>query len=97
MKLSANNRRRKDLFTLSPADQAVLESIGWKEKLVDIDKAILANARFLSGMVSNPEIFIGLPPAQDEGDDEHGMVDAIQGLDVSQRTGASSEDLLDDS
>ena len=72
MKLSANNRRRKDLFTLPPADQAVLEDIGWKGKLIDIDNAILANARFLSQMVTNPEIFMGGPPGHDEEEIEQG-------------------------
>jgi hypothetical protein len=34
--------------------------------LIDIDNAILANARFLSQMVANPEIFMGGLPEHDE-------------------------------
>ncbi|THH28862.1 hypothetical protein EUX98_g5320 [Antrodiella citrinella] len=61
--LSANNRRRKDLFTLPSADRELLEGMGYKEKLVEVDKAIMANAQFLSKIVDNPAIF---GPAMDE-------------------------------
>lgn len=55
--LTANNRRRKDLYTLSHADKALLDSIGYRSKLQEIDTAILANADFLHKIVANPEIF----------------------------------------
>jgi len=68
--LSANNRRRKDIFFLSQADQDLLGSLGYKEKLDAIDKAILANADFLAQMVEDTEIFgDGLDP-QTERDSE---------------------------
>jgi hypothetical protein len=56
-KLTANNRRRKDLFSLPIADQQCLEELGYKKKLQDVDDAILANAKFLDQIVSNPDIF----------------------------------------
>uniref|UniRef100_A0A0W0FG11 carnosine N-methyltransferase n=1 Tax=Moniliophthora roreri TaxID=221103 RepID=A0A0W0FG11_MONRR len=55
--LSANNRRRKDLFTLPRADQELLTGLGYKEKIDAVDKAIIANAQFLSQIVADPEIF----------------------------------------
>ncbi|KAG7445355.1 N2227-domain-containing protein [Guyanagaster necrorhizus] len=55
--LTANNRRRRDLFTLPKADQDLLASLGYKEKLNLVDDAILANAAFLNLIVANPEIF----------------------------------------
>ncbi|KAF9817374.1 hypothetical protein IEO21_03515 [Rhodonia placenta] len=55
--LAANNRRRKDLFTLPRADQELLDSLGYKEKLAQADRAILTNAAFLNTIVANPEIF----------------------------------------
>ncbi|KAK7055822.1 carnosine N-methyltransferase [Favolaschia claudopus] len=55
--LSANNRRRKDFFTLPKQDQELLERLGYKAKLDLVDNAILANADFLSKVVSDPEIF----------------------------------------
>jgi carnosine N-methyltransferase len=70
--ISANVRRRKDFFRLPVEDQKLLEEIGWKSKLDDIDTAIQANARFLRKIVMNPEIFEG--GEQDE--DDSGHVDA---------------------
>ncbi|KAL1757419.1 N2227-like protein-domain-containing protein [Schizophyllum commune] len=68
----ANNRRRKDLFTLPKADQDLLSSLGYKEKLERADAAILENAEFLKQIVANPEIFgIGLDSELDESE-EHG-------------------------
>ncbi|KAG8216200.1 putative carnosine N-methyltransferase [Butyriboletus roseoflavus] len=55
--LTANNRRRKDLYTLPHADKELLDSIGYRSKLQEIDTAILANANFLHKIVANPEIF----------------------------------------
>lgn len=71
--LTANNRRRKDFFTLPRADRELLEGLGYKEKLAEVDKAILANAEFLSKIVDNPAIF-----GHDDGDedeDEEGLED----------------------
>lgn len=55
--LSANNRRRKDIYTLPLADQEVLKGLGYLEKLAAVDDAIVANAEFLNQIVANPEIF----------------------------------------
>ncbi|KAL4248632.1 Carnosine N-methyltransferase [Abortiporus biennis] len=55
--LNANNRRRKDFYTLPKADQELLASLGYKDKLIEADKAIVANAEFLNQIVANPEIF----------------------------------------
>ncbi|KAJ7454340.1 N2227-domain-containing protein [Mycena galericulata] len=55
--LSANNRRRKDFFTLPKADQELLAGLGYKDKLDKVDAAIVANAEFLAQVVAEPEIF----------------------------------------
>lgn len=54
---AANHRRRKDLYTLPMADLEILERLGYKQKLDEVDDAILANAKFLNQIVANPEIF----------------------------------------
>ncbi|KAK0447258.1 N2227-like protein-domain-containing protein [Armillaria borealis] len=70
--LTANNRRRRDLFTLPKADQDLLASLGYKEKLNLVDDAILANAAFLNQIVANPEIF------GHDVDDEDGAVESLE-------------------
>ncbi|KAF8497391.1 hypothetical protein F5888DRAFT_1588475, partial [Russula emetica] len=55
--LARNNRRRKDIFTLPREDQALIEQLGYKQKLAEVDDAILANAAFLNQIVANPAIF----------------------------------------
>ncbi|KAF8153322.1 N2227-like protein-domain-containing protein [Crassisporium funariophilum] len=55
--LSANNRRRKDLYTLPKADQDILDGLGYKQKLDAVDKAIMVNADFLGQIIEDPEIF----------------------------------------
>ncbi|OBZ76846.1 hypothetical protein A0H81_03380 [Grifola frondosa] len=55
--LNANNRRRKDFHTLPLADRALLEGLGYKDKLAAADRAIVANAQFLDQIIANPEIF----------------------------------------
>ncbi|KAI0372549.1 N2227-domain-containing protein [Pilatotrama ljubarskyi] len=55
--LNANNRRRKDIYTIPIEDRELLESVGYKERIAATDKAILANAEFLSHIIANPEIF----------------------------------------
>ncbi|KAJ3800951.1 N2227-domain-containing protein [Lentinula aff. detonsa] len=67
--LAANNRRRKDLFTLPQADQVLLDQLGYKKKLDEVDKAISANENFLNQIVVDPEIFGGdedVPEEEDE-------------------------------
>lgn len=39
------------------ADRELLEQLGYKEKLDQVDKAILANEQFLNKIVIDPEIF----------------------------------------
>ncbi|KAI0772899.1 N2227-domain-containing protein [Trametes elegans] len=55
--LNANNRRRKDIYTIPIEDRELLESIGYKERISAADDAILANAEFLNQVIANPEIF----------------------------------------
>ncbi|KAK7460430.1 hypothetical protein VKT23_009149 [Stygiomarasmius scandens] len=72
--LAANNRRRKDLFTLPQADQELLSSLGYKEKLDEVDKAIMMNAEFLKQVVADPEIFgheINEENSEEDGEEEH--------------------------
>ncbi|KAJ8593712.1 N2227-domain-containing protein [Rhizopogon salebrosus TDB-379] len=55
--LAANNRRRKDIYTLPRGDKELLDSLGYRHKLQEVDRAILVNAEFLNLIVANPEIF----------------------------------------
>ncbi|KAH9077810.1 N2227-domain-containing protein [Lactarius deliciosus] len=75
--LAGNNRRRKDVFTLPREDQALLEQLGYKRKLADVDDAILANAAFLNQIVANPAIFEnGIPGDDDDQEnDNEGTLD----------------------
>ena len=45
------------MYTLPRVDLGFLERIGYKQKLADVDEAILANANFLDKIIANPEIF----------------------------------------
>jgi len=56
-KLAGNHRRRKDYFKLSLADQQLLDVLGYKQKLAEVDNAILANAEFLNQIIADPHIF----------------------------------------
>ena len=42
---------------LSREDQQLLSELGFKQKLVEIDQAILANAHFIGNILQDPEIF----------------------------------------
>ncbi|KDR76864.1 hypothetical protein GALMADRAFT_95480 [Galerina marginata CBS 339.88] len=55
--LSANNRRRKDVYTLPKADQELLENLGYKQKLDVVDEAIIVNSDFLAEIANDPQIF----------------------------------------
>ncbi|THH19544.1 hypothetical protein EW146_g1640 [Bondarzewia mesenterica] len=70
--LAGNNRRRKDLFTLSREDQLLLDKLGYKKKLEEVDMAILKNAEFLSQIVANPEIFGHDLDDEEEGEEGEG-------------------------
>ncbi|KAG5651466.1 hypothetical protein H0H81_008551 [Sphagnurus paluster] len=59
---------RKDIYRLPAADQAILDKLGYKQKLDDVDTAIRANAEFLSQIVANPEIFGHELEAEADGD-----------------------------
>lgn len=90
LQLSANNRRRKDLYTLPQPDLEILERLGYKQKLAEVDNAILANAEFLNKIVANPEIFghdvSALEeadqdsPSADQGSHFHGVSTPVDGL-----------------
>jgi len=64
------------LYTLPLSDQEVLEKLGYKQKLDDVDKAILINADFLSKIAENPEIF-GHDVDLDEENPQNGNVDRV--------------------
>ncbi|VDC05234.1 unnamed protein product [Peniophora sp. CBMAI 1063] len=55
--LAANNRRRKDLYTLPRADQEMIGSLGYKQKLTEVDSAIQTNAEFLHEIAKDPGLF----------------------------------------
>ncbi|OAX32849.1 N2227-domain-containing protein, partial [Rhizopogon vinicolor AM-OR11-026] len=68
--LAANNRRRKDIYTLPCGDKELLDGLGYRQKLQEVDQAILVNAEFLNLIVANPEIFghdLDSPKDTDEG------------------------------
>ncbi|KAG9043300.1 hypothetical protein FS837_009763 [Tulasnella sp. UAMH 9824] len=65
--LSANNRRRKDFHRLTRKNQELLEQVGWKQRLEDVDEKIAANQAFLDMIVDHPDIF----SHEDADDDEH--------------------------
>lgn len=67
IQIAANNRRRKDIYTLPRADQELLSNLGYKQKLAEVDKAILANAEFLKQIVADTQIFGG--DFDEEGED----------------------------
>ncbi|KAG6830182.1 hypothetical protein H0H87_008958 [Tephrocybe sp. NHM501043] len=75
--LAANNRRRKDIYRLPTADQQVLEVLGYKEKLDQVDDAIRKNAEFLSLIVASPEIFGRGLEAEEDGAPNGNGEDAI--------------------
>lgn len=50
-------------------DRKLLESIGWKKKLDQVDSAIQANAQFLRKIIMNPDIF-GRSDLQDAEEEE---------------------------
>ena len=70
---AANHRRRKDLYTLPPADLEILELLGYKQKLDEVDDAILVNAKFVNQIIANPEIFGHDISALDEQDEDASM------------------------
>lgn len=75
VKLAANNRRRKDLYSLSRDDQLLLTELGYKQKLIDIDQAILVNAQFIGNILQDPSIFanadlVGEDELEDRGEGE---------------------------
>ncbi|TFK92537.1 N2227-domain-containing protein [Polyporus arcularius HHB13444] len=72
--LYANNRRRKDFHTLPLADRELLESLGYKERINAVDKAIMTNADFLNLVIANPEIF-----GHDLDEDEEPHLDEHEG------------------
>ncbi|KAL5478532.1 hypothetical protein ACEPAI_2716 [Sanghuangporus weigelae] len=72
--LAANNRRRKDFHSLASEDQRMLEELGWKAKLIDIDNAILENAKFVKAIIAQPEIFSDA----DLGEDAEGAEEQAQ-------------------
>lgn len=84
--LSANNRRRKDIYKLPRADQELLTALGYKSKLHEVDEAIIENAKFIKRIVANPEIFGH--DLEDEQDMELVHYDA-QDLSVSHSHGIS--------
>ncbi|KZV71234.1 N2227-domain-containing protein [Peniophora sp. CONT] len=68
--LSANNRRRKDLYTLPRSDQELLGSLGYKEKLAEVDSAIQMNAEFLHEIAKDPGLFEEKPEIDDSVDSD---------------------------
>ncbi|QRV84994.1 hypothetical protein RhiJN_13010 [Ceratobasidium sp. AG-Ba] len=73
--LSANMRRRHDYLKLPEDDRALLDAVGWKQKVVHIDAAIERNAEFLLKIIDDPLIFQGMDTEDGHGhshDHDHG-------------------------
>ena len=60
------------------ADQELIESLGYKKKLDEVDQAILVNADFLNKIVANPEIF-GHELDDDDTEDTEGDEGGLSG------------------
>lgn len=95
LQLTANNRRRKDLYTLPPDDKALLDSVGYRRKLQEIDTAILANADFLNKIVANPEIFGHDVSLGEDGGVEEGMMLEDPGRPLTRSAGLDEQGRLD--
>ncbi|KAI0791475.1 N2227-like protein-domain-containing protein [Irpex lacteus] len=78
--IAANNRRRKDIYTLPRADQELLSNLGYKQKLAEVDKAILANAEFLKQIVADTQIFGG--DFDEEGEDAEDQTATVRPTDA---------------
>lgn len=76
--ISANVRRRKDFLRLPSEDQNLLEKVGWKKKLDDVDAAIQANARFLQHIIMHPEIFEVRADLKDKVNDDEPTADGTR-------------------
>ncbi|CAA7263368.1 unnamed protein product [Cyclocybe aegerita] len=77
--LSANNRRRKDIYRLPQADQELLGQLGYKQKLDAADKAILANADFLAKIVEDTQMF-GDEPNREDAENTFGEINPYNSL-----------------
>ncbi|CAE6410787.1 unnamed protein product, partial [Rhizoctonia solani] len=69
--LSANQRRRQDYLKLPESERALLDSVGWKQKVAHIDAAIERNAEFLLKIIDDPMIFQGMDLEGAHGHDDH--------------------------
>ncbi|XP_006455080.1 hypothetical protein AGABI2DRAFT_121027 [Agaricus bisporus var. bisporus H97] len=68
--LSANNKRRKDIYRLPRADVELIRGIKYREKLECVDRAILENAHFLLKVVEDADMFGHETDYLDVGGDE---------------------------
>ena len=46
------------MYTLSLDDQKLLDELGWKKRLQEIDEAIMVNAKFIKQIVADTQIFL---------------------------------------
>ena len=58
------------MYTIPRADQELLDGLGYKQKLDEVDRAILVNADFFAQIVEDTEIFDELEDQRVR--DEHG-------------------------
>jgi carnosine N-methyltransferase len=80
--LSANNKRRKDIYRLPRADVELIRGIKYRDKLECVDRAILENAHFLLQVVENADMFgrdvESSEVGNEEGDDKSGREEQDQ-------------------
>lgn len=59
------------MYTLPRADQELLGSLGYKEKLAKVDSAIQINAEFLHEIAKDPGLFDEKAELDDTANDPH--------------------------
>ena len=73
----------------------MLDSVGYRRKLQEIDTAILANADFLNKIVANPEIFGHDVSLGEDGGVEEGMMLEDPGRPLTRSAGLDEQGRLD--
>ena len=92
LQLAANNRRRKDLYTLPRGDEELLATLGYKEKLAEVDSAIQMNAEFLQDIAKDPGMFEEKP--EDDNVSERSLLDTLDDVESMSAFESSSKSVL---
>ena len=63
------------MYTLSVDDQKLLDELGWKKRLQEIDEAIMVNAKFVKEIIADTQIFLDADLDGGHEDEEAGPSD----------------------